>query len=145
MLRVVLDTNVIISGTIMDYGAPSQILKSWQKGDFVVVVSQPILQEVDRVFHYPRIKSKRHLTERDIETVLCTLQTYGLSTPAEMEIKVISEDPEDNKFIVAAVEGDADYIVSGDWHLRNLKSYRGIRIVSPSEFVRILSERGDIQ
>jgi len=138
MLRVVLDTNVIISGTITDYGAPFQILKSWEKGDFVIIVSEPILQEIERVLHYPHIKNERRLTDQDIGNVLQLLRIYGINIPAEIEIEAVPEDPEDNKFIVAAVEGDADYIVSGDRHLRDLKSYRDIEIVSPSEFVRIL-------
>jgi hypothetical protein len=138
MLRVVLDTNVIISDTITDHGVPFQILKKWEQGHFVLIVSEPILQEVDRVFHYPHIKEKRHLTKRDISSVLQTLRRYGINTPAEIIIEAVSQDPADNKFIVAAVEGEADYIVSGDRHLRSLESYRGIKIVSPSEFVEVL-------
>lgn len=65
-----------------------------------------------------------------------------LNTPAEIKIEAVPEDPADDKFIIAAVEGEADYVVSGDRHLRNLESYRGIRIISPSEFVRILKEEG---
>jgi len=143
MLRVVLDTNVIVSGVIADQGVPFQILKSWEKGELVVIVSEPILQEVDQVLRYPRIKDKRHLTERDIRNVLRSLRRNGLSTPAETGIEAIPEDPEDNKFIIAAVEGEADYIVSGNSHLRDLKSYRGIKIVSPSEFVWILNPKDE--
>lgn len=54
MLRVVLDTNVIISGVITNHGVPFQILKSWEKGDFALIISQPILQEIERVLHYPK-------------------------------------------------------------------------------------------
>lgn len=141
MLRAVLDTNIIVSGAIMDRGDPFQILKSWEKGDFVVIVSEPILQEIDRVFHYSHIKNKKHLNERDIKTILHTLRRYGFNTPAEIQIEAIPEDPEDNKFITAAVEGEASYIVSGDRHLKKLESYRGIKIVSPSEFVQVLDEQ----
>lgn len=142
MLRVVLDTNVIVSGTIMDYGAPFQILRKWEEGDFLLIVSEPILREIERVLHYPRIKGKRHLTGKDIKGVLEVLRRYGLSTPAEIEIEAVPADPADDKFIIAAVEGEVDYIVSGDRHLRNLGSYRGIKIISPSEFVRILGSEG---
>jgi predicted nucleic acid-binding protein len=58
-----------------------------------------------------------------------------------MKIDAIPEDPQDNKFITAAIEGEADYIVSGDHHLRDLKNYQGISIVSPSEFLQIIGLR----
>ena len=139
MLRVVLDTNVIISGTIVAHGTPAQILDAWRKDDFIIIVSEPILREIEKVFHYPRIKERRCLTDRDIESVLQSLRRYGINTPSELKIEAIPEDPEDDKFIIAAVEGDADYIVSGDRHLKALKSYRRIRIVSASEFVQALN------
>jgi len=138
MLRAVLDTNVIISGSIMDHGPPCQIIKNWETGSFILVISDPILQEVERAFHYPRIK--RYLAEQDIEAVLNTLRRYGVNTPSKIEIELIPEDPGDNKFIVAAIEGEANYIVSGDRHLQNLGSYSGIKIVSPAEFIRILNQ-----
>jgi len=58
MLKVVLDTNVIISGVITDHGDPSNILKKWINGEFVIIVSEPILQEIDKVLHYPKIGKK---------------------------------------------------------------------------------------
>jgi putative PIN family toxin of toxin-antitoxin system len=141
MLKVVLDTNVIISGTIMDRGVTFQILKGWERGDFFIIISEPILREVEKVLHYPRIKEKRHLTELDIEAVLNTLRTYSINTPAKIKIDAILEDPQDDKFIAAAIEGEADYIVSGDRHLKDLKDYQGIPIVSPSEFLQITDLR----
>lgn len=136
-----LDTNVIISGTIMDRGVTFQILKGWERGDFFIIISEPILREVEKVLHYPRIKEKRHLTELDIEAVLNTLRTYSINTPAKIKIDAILEDPQDDKFIAAAIEGEADYIVSGDRHLKDLKDYQGIPIVSPSEFLQITDLR----
>jgi putative PIN family toxin of toxin-antitoxin system len=142
MLRAVLDTNVIVSGTISNHGTPFQVLEGWRRGEFATIVSEPILQEIERVFHYPRIKDRRHLTDQDIDNILQLLRRYGLNTPAEIRIEAIIEDPGDEKFVVAAIEGGADYIVSGDRHLKALNSYRQIRIVSPSEFVQILRSSG---
>jgi putative PIN family toxin of toxin-antitoxin system len=138
MLKVVLDTNVIISGTIMDHGVSFQILKSWENGEFILIISEPILQEIDRVFHYSHIKDKRGLSEEHIKDVLYALKTYSLNTSTETKIEAISDDPDDDKFIVAAVEGEADYIVSGDRHLRGIEHYHGIRVISPAEFMKML-------
>jgi predicted nucleic acid-binding protein len=54
----------------------------------------------------------------------------------------VDADAADDKFIVAAVEGEASYIVSGDLHLKDIGEYQGIKIISPTEFLRIISERG---
>jgi len=143
MLRAVLDTNVIISGVITDHGAPFQILQRWKGGEFAVIISSSILQEIERVLHYPKIKRKRRLTEGNIRNVMELLRKYGIVTPADITIEAVPEDPADNKFVVAAVETEADYIVSGDRHLKDLSSYHGIRIVSPDEFLRVLDIGGE--
>ena len=70
------------------------------------------------------------------------LERGGIQTPALLEIDVIQTDPTDNKWIVAAVEGHADYIVSGDEHLKRLGNYQGIPIVTPARFVEILEQIG---
>jgi len=137
MHKIVLDTNVIISGMIMDHNAPFEILKAFEKGKLALIVSEPILEEVNRVLNYPRIKEKRHLSQQKIHRIMKALKTYGVITPAKLKIDAVPQDPEDNKFICAAIEGKAEYIVSGDRHLTELVSYHGIRIVSPSEFVQI--------
>ena len=141
MLRAILDTNVVISGVITDHGAPFQVLQRWRNSEFVLITSEPILKEVERVLNYPKIKQKRHLTEENIRNVMELLQKYGIVTPADITIEAVPEDPADNKFVVAAVEAEADYIVSGDRHLKDLSSYHGIRIVSPDEFLRVLGFR----
>jgi len=138
MLKVVLDTNVIISGVITDHGAPFNILRRWRNGEFVIVVSEPILQEIDKVFHYPKIMKKRRLTEQDIRDAMDRLRKYSINTPSNINLEAIPEDPADDKFIIAAIEAEADYIISGDRHLKKIGSYEGIRIFSPDEFLEIL-------
>ena len=105
-------------------------------------MSEPILEEIERVLHYPKIKKKRHLTEGNIRNILKLLRKYSMSTPADIIIEAVPEDPADNKFVTAAAEAEADYIVSGDRHLRNLGSYHGIAIVSPDQFLQILDLEG---
>jgi len=138
MLKVVLDTNVIVSGVITDSGAPFDIIRRWRNGEFAIVVSEPILQEIDKVLHYPKIKNKRRLTDQNIGNVLKQLRNYSINTPSDVNLEVVPEDPADDKFISVAVEAEADYIISGDRHLKDLNSYRGIRILSPNEFIRML-------
>lgn len=143
MLTVVLDTNVIVSGTIHKGGHPAAILDRWREGQFILIISKALLEEVEDVLHRPHLKGKYHLSDEEIERVLYNLRSYGLMVPGKLEVKVIQEDPEDNFLIAAALEGEADYIVSGDPHLKDLSEYKGIRIIPPREFMRILEKRGE--
>ena len=138
MLRVVLDTNVIVSGTIQNAGNPFRILEGWRKGHFILIASYALIDEARRVLHYPRVKKKYHITEKQIRGVIKNLRNYSVITPGKLKLRVIERDPNDDEVLIAALEGEADYIVSGDSDLKELKSYRGIRIVSPAEFVKLL-------
>lgn len=137
MLKVVLDTNVIVRATITDHGVSFNVLRKWRNGEFGLITSEPILEEVEKVLHYPKIKKKRQLTEKNIKDILERLRKYSFTTPALIKIEAVTEDPEDNKFLTAAIEGEADYIISGDRHLKGLGSYRGVKILSPAEFMEV--------
>jgi len=65
------------------------------------------------------------------------LEKSELAVP-KRKVNVVKQDPDDNKFIEAALEGEADYIVTQDRHLLKLKEFEGIKIVTPEEFLRIL-------
>jgi len=140
VLRTVLDTNVIVSGTIGNSGSPFIILEAWRKGRFILITSQTLIDEVERVFRYPRIQKKYHITEKQVTNVIKNLINYSISTPRNIKLSVITKDPPDNEVLIAALEGEADYIVTGDADLLELKSYKGIKIVLPSEFVELLGE-----
>lgn len=135
-----LDTNVIVSGTIGNSGSPFIILEAWRKGRFILITSQTLIDEVERVFRYPRIQKKYHITEKQVTNVIKNLINYSIATPRNIKLSVITKDPPDNEVLIAALEGEADYIVTGDADLLELKSYKGIKIVLPSEFLELLGE-----
>lgn len=137
MLRVVLDTNIIVSGTIQGRGNPFLIMEEWRKGHFLLITSEALIEEVGRVFSYPRIQ-EYGVTSTQIQGVIRLLRRYGISTPGKLKVSDISEDPSDNQVLSAAIEGNADYIVSGDQHLQKFRRYKGIAILTPREFLDIL-------
>jgi len=120
----------------MNHGPSFQILEAWRKGMFNLLVSPEILDEVNRVLHYPRIKVKRKLTEERIDEILGRLERYGIVVFPELRVRVVSEDVEDDKFVEVAIEGEADYIVTGDRHILSLGRYRGVKILSPQDLIR---------
>ena len=104
------------------------------EGKFVLVSSLPIIDEIVRVL----MAFKVPLEPEDIswwEGLI--LEKSSLVFSVE-HLEVVKNDPDDDKFIEAAVEGNAQYIVSQDKHLLNIKEYKGIKILHPDEFFKFL-------
>lgn len=141
MLRAILDTNIVVSGTISSSGAPFEVLEAWRHRRFTLVTSPQILSEVQRVFGYPRIRKAYGLDQATIEQVVARLAKYAVVTPGDLAIDAIKEDPADDMFLACAVEGDADFIVSGDSHLLDLRTFRGAEILTARRFLSVLEDR----
>lgn len=138
MTRVVLDTNIIVSATILEKGHSAQVLDLWREGEIEVAVSPQILEEIEEVLKRPRIVRQQWMANQDPKALIRRLRETGIVTPGEMGLKVVEEDPDDDKFIVCALEAGAGYIVSGDPHLTNLGEYQGVKVVSPREFLKLV-------
>ena len=138
-LRAVIDTNVFVSGTILSRGTPFQVLEAWRRQDYVLVTSEAIIAEIERVLHYPRIRDRYAITDQDVVKLLASLRTDAWVVPGDYELAGVSIDPDDDKFLACASRAQADCIVSGDPHLRNLKQYQGMDILSPYAFLERLS------
>ena len=141
MLKVVIDTNVFISATIIEKGKPAQILKAWREKKLEVIISPEILKEIGQVIFRPRIRKISFWTEKERYQFIEDLARICILTPGSLQLKQAVKHTQDHKFLIAAMEGKADYIVSGDYHLRNLGIYKGIEIVSASGFLQILENK----
>ena len=137
IIRAVDDTNIIVSGTISETGHPARILDAWIEGLFVPVVSQSILAEMRRVLLSAKIRRHQFLTPGQAEELLVLLEASAIMVPGREQVQVC-RDPSDDKFLEAALEGKAQYVVSGDQDLTSLRAYRGITIVSPRQFLALL-------
>ncbi len=138
MIRAVLDTNVIVSGIVSEHGVPHQILNAWGQRQFTLLTSASIIAEVLRVLHYPRIQETYRLSEEDILLVRDALLNDAHVLEDLYQVRR-SRDPKDNLFLACTLEGHADYLVSGDPHLTEIKQYHGVQIVTPRRFLDILS------
>ena len=139
MLRAVLDANVIISALIQPKGASGRILTSLlERNSFELVVSPTILAEVRRSLKYPKVRKYIKSSDEDVNLWVASLELIAQPVSGNLRIRAVAADPDDNKYIEAAVEGLAQFIVSGDKHLLSLKSYENIRIVTPRVFLDVL-------
>jgi hypothetical protein len=139
MIRVVLDANVFVSAIISPIGTPAKILKAWRDEQFHLVLSKEILREIGRVFRYPKIAKRHRWSEPRIRVFVEDLSRLAILTPGVKTLSVIKDDPSDNRYLECAVEGEADYIVSGDEHLLSLENFQGIEILTPRAFLEVLT------
>lgn len=137
MLRVVLDTNVLVSGLIM-LGKPRELLSMISRREATLVLSKEILNELGKVTR--RKKLTEYATEEQVERFVESLERIAEFVEPESHLEV-ADDPKDDIVINAAIDGEADLIVSGDHHILSLKEFRGIKIVSVDEAVRRLKKR----
>ena len=142
MLKAVLDTSILVSAFLRQGGINANILHHG-KDLYHLYLSEGILEETARVlFTYGRIRKKYHYTDDEaseyLETLIMTATEVVIKVP---KIEVIKEDPKDDHILACGLKSHADYIISKDTHLQDLKEYQGIQIISSQEFWEILRRR----
>ena len=129
-MKVVLDTNVLISGIYFG-GIPGKILEAWGARRFQLLVSTEILQEYLNV--------AERLADRyagvEYESILGLIIQNAELVQASKLPESVSTDPDDDKFLACALAGESTTIVSGDSDLINVSGYCGIKVLTPKAFV----------
>lgn len=132
-MRVVLDTNVFISGLLLEHSLPAQIITHWRRGRYELLTAIPQLEELQRVTRYPKIR----------ERLRPALAGRLVNDLRELAVLVdplpfvdVSPDPYDNYLLAIALGGDSDYLVTGDKSdLLFLEKYAKTRIQSVRDFI----------
>jgi putative PIN family toxin of toxin-antitoxin system len=132
-MRVVLDTNIIVSGYLG--GEVEAIIVAWKSGKFTLIVTEAIIDEYLSVLKRPKFK----IEQVEIENFSALLIDKAEFVIPLEHIQAIPNDESDNKFLDAAVAGQANIIVSGDQHLLELKSFRDIEVVPAKNFLEKLN------
>ena len=128
------DTNVLVSGTIALQGFPARIVDAVIDGDMMLVSSPTLIDEYVEVMRRPHIARKYPKAVIRASRVIEVIVHTGVHVSGVVTDRVLA-NPDDDFLLACAVEGKADYLVSGDEHLTALGSYRGVKIVTPREFV----------
>lgn len=129
MKHVVIDTNVMLSAYLG--GSLEAIIVAWRAGKFALIVSNQVVSEYLDVLSRPKFK----IAHDELDDFAALILSKAEFVLPEKSIYAVTADPSDNKFIEAAVAGQADYIVSGDKHLLDLKEFQGIAILTPRIFL----------
>lgn len=131
-MRLLLDTNLLVSASLTQGGLPRQLLDAARGGRFELCTSEHLLRELQRVLAYPKLADRLTRAQTSADFLVAQLRTLCLvvHTPAEVP-RVIDTDPDDDHVLAAAVAARADWIVSGDVRdVLPLGSYQGIPIVT---------------
>ncbi|QLH83941.1 putative toxin-antitoxin system toxin component, PIN family [Halosimplex pelagicum] len=130
-MRAVLDTNVLISGVIAT-GVPHDVLVAGFDGTYDLVASAETLAEFRETLRkYP---DRFGMSDSEIRREVETVRYFAEFVDPDPDIAAVPADPDDDKFVEAAVAGDVAYLVSGDRHLLDLDEFRGVDIVTPRTF-----------
>jgi len=128
MLRVVLDTNVLVSAIISD-GKSRELLRRGISKQFSIITSDLILKELTVVLRRPKFKTSQVEVQRVIVALMRTAEVVNVTS----KIKAVKEDPKDDMVVETAYDGNADMIVTGDSHLLVLNNFKKIKIVVSSK------------
>ncbi len=136
-MRVVLDANIYISSLISRKGNPAKIIRWWLEGEYDVLVSQQIIDEILRVAGYARILKKHSAVREKSQEFAALVSEQAEWVEQRGKLDVVTVDESDNRYIECALAGNAKYIISGDEHLLDLREYEGITILAPAAFAAL--------
>ena len=140
-MRVVLDTNILVSALLVQLGRPAAIYRAWQEGHFTLLTCAEQLDELKATLHKPAIAAriKPYKAGRLVNALKELAETIGALPRVQR-----SPDPTDDFLLALSEAGKADYLVTGDKSgLLSLARHEGTRIISASEFAITLRSKGN--
>lgn len=134
-MRITVDTNILVSATFW-HGDSEKIIIKVENEEIELILSKEIINEYVEVLNYDEIKNK--IKNKNLEMKYSVGKIISISTIVEPleRLDVVKDDPDDNKILECAKEGKVDYIITQDKHLLKLKSFEGIKILKPDEFLK---------
>lgn len=138
MIKVVFDTNIFVSSIFWEKGNPHKAVEFALEKKVRAFTSVEILRELERVLRRD-FEEPGEMIQRQIGLIV----EYSDIVAVNRKVDAIKSDPEDNKILACAVSCDANYIVTGDKHLLQLKEYENVKIVTAKQFVDIAEKSAE--
>jgi putative PIN family toxin of toxin-antitoxin system len=135
VLRVVIDTSSLVSYVLTRGDIMRRVIAHWHAHHFVLLSSPQTRAELAAVLARPKI---RRLATAPLDELSRGIERYTWHVPGALELSGACRDPKDDKFLACAVEGDAHYLVSSDNDLLRMRSFRGVVIHNPGQFLLAL-------
>jgi putative PIN family toxin of toxin-antitoxin system len=133
MLRVVLDTNVLVSAAISN-GKSRELLRKGIENQFSIITSDLILNELETALRRPKFKTSKD----EIDRIILALTLSSEVIDVKSKFQAVKEDRKDYMIINTAFDGRVDIIVTGDRHLLELENFKGIKIITIESMLKLL-------
>jgi len=134
IIKTVVDTNILVSGLGNPSGAPAKLLVRWSDAQFVLLFSEPILEEYSRILlNHPKVPREK------AGAFLKELAEVAQNVPI-LETLNVCKDPSDNVFLETAIDGNAEYLVTKNIKHFPFKRYQQVEIVRVSKFLSRLEK-----
>ena len=133
-VRAVVDTNVFIALLWGHGDICMRLLDLWESRRFVLVTSPQLIDELREVLKRPKMRT--HVEAAEAQALLAALELDAVVVPGEVTLPGATRDPKDDKVLACALEGEAELVVTLDPDMLSLVAFRGMRIISPVQFVR---------
>lgn len=138
-MKVVLDTNVWISSLLLPNSIPAQIIAAWKQASFGIVTSSFILEEINKVLNYPKIKKRLLFSQEYIDEYLTFLRFFTEMADLEIDKNFLLNnlrDKNDSLILATLISSQADYLITGDNDLLILNQQ--YPIITPQSFATML-------
>lgn len=133
-MRIVLDTNVLLSGLMLPAGVPGKIMRCWRAAQFELALSNPMLEEIERALAYPKIQKRLNWSGGEITRFVLLLRFKAHIVDITGANVEVPDDPDDEPILATLIAAQAEYLVTGDQALLALRER--YPIVTPGEFAR---------
>jgi uncharacterized protein len=140
MVRAVLDSSVLISAFLTPRGTCADVLRAVDRGAFTLQLSPAILAEVaGKLLGKPKLQARYGYHAEEVQAFCDDLAASAQLVTDLPQGRFVPDDPEDDPILATAMAAKAPYLVTGDRHLLRLDTYESVRIVTPRDFLAVLS------
>lgn len=137
MIRATLEVSVLASGFLDKGGVPAELIRSWARGAYDLVLSDGILDGLQRAYRNPYFQ--RRMTLKQMDGVHTILRARASLIVPSIPVHGTGEEAEDDLVLSTALSGAAGFLVTGDRHLQQIDNYQSLFILSPREFLEVLA------
>jgi putative PIN family toxin of toxin-antitoxin system len=136
-MRLILDTNILLSALVSPLGAPAKLLDAWERKTVTLVTSEALIEEFREVASRPFFRAR--LRASAVELLAAGLRDFSFYC-GNLPSGPIAPDPKDSYLLAMAQASQADFLVTGDHELLSLKQHKSTRIITPAAMIEFLKE-----
>jgi uncharacterized protein len=136
-MRVILDTNIVLSAMLPPLGTPAQLLDAWERKAFTLVCCDALIAELRSVVTRPFFSTR--LRNSAVELLAAGLRDFSFFCN-QLPSGPVAPDPKDSYLLAMAEASHADFLVTGDKELLSLKNHKTTRIITPAAMIELLED-----